>query len=124
MKKFVAGLRLVFGLFWLVFGLNGFLHFFAPPEPAPAGAAFMQALADSGYMLKVIYGAQVMAGALLLVNCYVPLALALLAPVVANVLMYDYFLNPAGLAVGLAVAGLYAALLYHHRRSFMPLLAK
>lgn len=87
MTDFAAALRCCFGLFWIVFGLNGFLHFFAIPQPTPEGAAFMQALA-------------------------------------ANMLMYDWFLNPSGLTLGLAVAGMYAALLYHYRRSFAPLLAR
>ena len=124
MKHLMVWLRRVFGAFWLVFGLNGFLHFMPTPPASPEGAAFMQALADSGYMLPLIYGSQVVAGALLLANRYVTAGLLMLAPVVGNVLLYDCFLNPAGLAVGCVLAGLYAALITHYRRSFLPLLAK
>ena len=44
--------RIVLGLIFFVFGLNGFLHFLPqPPMTGPAGA-FVGALASSGYLLS------------------------------------------------------------------------
>lgn len=112
----------LFGLFWLVFGLNNFLHFFPIPAPSAAGADFMQALENTGYLLPLIYGSQIVAGTMLLVRRFIALALLLLAPVVANILLYDLFLNPSGLAIGSLIGLLYAAILFDHRQKFIPLL--
>lgn len=109
----------IFGLFWLVFGLNNFLHFFPIPEPSPEGSAFMQALEDAGYALPIVYSTQITAGMLLLARRFMPLALLLLAPVVANILLYDLFLSPGGLIIGAVIAVLYAFLLLRHKQVFM-----
>lgn len=108
----------LFGLFWLVFGLNNFLHFFAIPETSPEGAAFMQALEGTGYALPIVYGMQILVGALLLVRRFVPLALLVLAPIIANIVLYDLFLNPAGLTIGGVLTILYAVLIFMHRHVF------
>lgn len=109
----------LFGLFWLVFGLNNFLHFFPIPEPSQAGAAFMQALESAGYVMPLVYGMQVIAGLMLLVRRFMPLALLILAPVVANIVLYDLFLNPGGFTTGAVIAVLYAFLLFRNRQAFM-----
>src|ERR1035438_7178050 len=78
--------RILLGLMFFVFGLNGFLHFIPQPKTMPeVVAAFFGALAKTGYMLPLIFGTQALAGALLLANRFVPLALALIAPVIVHI---------------------------------------
>ena len=53
MKIFFMALTAIYGLFWLVFGLNGFLHFFAVAGDGrngfcAAGHAKVRALAAGG----------------------------------------------------------------------------
>ncbi|MCC7304928.1 MAG: hypothetical protein IT558_01565 [Alphaproteobacteria bacterium] len=115
-------ITILFGLFWFVFGLNNFLHFFPVPQPAPGGAAFVDALNNTGYVLPIVYITQIIAGLLLLARRFVPLALLILAPVVANIILYDLFLNPSGLLIGAIVTILYAFLLFQHRKLFMHFL--
>lgn len=122
MKTALKIITALFGLFWLVFGLNNFLHFFPIPEPSQEGADFMRALENTGYVLPLVYGAQIIAGLLLLVRRFVPLALLVLAPIVANILLYDLFLNPSGLVIGGVIGALYAAVLFDHKHKFIPLL--
>lgn len=122
MKTAMKILTAVFGVFWLVFGLNNFLHFFPIPEPPLQGAAFMQALDATGYTLPAVYGTQIIAGLLLILQRFVPLALLLLAPIVANILLYDVFLNPGGLVIGGVIAVLYATLLLENKNAFTPFL--
>jgi putative oxidoreductase len=122
MKTALKILTALFGLFWLVFGLNNFLHFFPVPEPSKAGADFMQALENAGYVLPIVYVAQIVAGLMLLIRRFLPLALLLLAPVIVNILLYDIFLNPSGLVIGGVIGALYATLLFDHRYKFTPLL--
>lgn len=112
----------VFGLFWFVFGLNGLFHFFPIPAPPQDSAYFMEALAHSGYALPMIYGLEVIGGLLLLLGGWQALALLMLAPVTANILLYDAMLNPDGLGIGIVIAVLHAFLLWRSRAAYMPLL--
>ncbi len=122
MKTALKIITALFGLFWLVFGLNNFLHFFPIPEPSQEGADFMRALENTGYVLPLVYSAQIIAGLMLLVRRFVPLALLVLAPIVANILLYDLFLNPSGLVIGGVIGALYAVVLFDHKHKFIPLL--
>src|SRR6185503_11951454 len=99
--------RLLLGLIFVVFGLNGFLHFI-PMGPPPAGLAgqFIGALAQSNYF-SVVAVLQIAGGVLLLVNRYVPLGLVLLGPVIFNILLYHLLLNPVGIGMAVLVTALW-----------------
>ncbi len=115
--------RLVLGAGFLLFGLNGFLNFLPTPPPPPAPAlSFISALFATGYMIPLLKGTEVVAGLLLLGNRFVPLALALLAPVLVNINAFHLLLAPAGSAPGLLllVAELYLA--WSYREAFAPML--
>src|SRR5208282_4376726 len=99
--------RYLAGVIFLVFGLNGFLHFIPLPPPEGVAAQFMGALFVSHY-LTVIFAVQVVAAVLMLVNRYVPLALAALAPVIVNILCFHALMAPSGLPLALFVAVLWA----------------
>lgn len=123
-SKAPAAARLALGGIFLVFGLNGFLDFIPPPaEPPPARAlAFVGALLQTGYMLPLIKGTEVLAGLLLLSGRYVPLALTLLAPIVVNIVAFHVVLAPGAGPLGLAFTtlalGLYLA--WSERAVFRP----
>src|SRR5689334_23168084 len=113
--------RLLLGLIFFTFGLNGFLHFLPqPPSPAPA-AAFGGALAATGYMFPLIKGTEVVTGLLLLSGRFVPLALTLLAPVVVNIVAFHLFLAPRGLAVPLVALALGLFLAWTERAAYAAL---
>ena len=113
--------RILLGLVFLVFGLNG-LHPFMPNPPAtPPAAAFFGALIGTHYMFGLIFGAQVIGGALLLLGIAVPFALVLLAPVIVNIVCFHVFLSPDLLPVALTVAALELFLAWYNRAAFAPL---
>jgi putative oxidoreductase len=58
---------------------------------------------------------------LLLINRYVPLALALVAPVIVNILTFDVLMQPQGLAMGAVVAILWLLIFYRVRSAFSGL---
>jgi len=87
--------RYLAGVIFLVMGLNGFLNFIPFPPPAGVAGQFMGALYVSHY-LWVIFAFQVIAGVLLLLNRYVPLAVAMLAPVIVNILTFHVLMARAG----------------------------
>lgn len=112
--------RYLAGVIFLVMGLNGFLHFIPFPPPAGVAGQFMGALYVSHY-LWVIFAFQVVAGALLLVNRYVPLALALLAPVIVNILTFHALMDSSGLPLALSVAVLWVVIFIDMRPAFSGL---
>jgi uncharacterized membrane protein YphA (DoxX/SURF4 family) len=112
--------RVLLGLIFFVFGLNGFLHFIPAPPPGPEALAFVGALAATGYMFPLIKAIEVIAGVLLLSNRAVPFALVLLAPIVVNIAAFHIVLEPGyGMVATLGVLMSYLG--YAYRAEFAPL---
>jgi putative oxidoreductase len=112
--------RYLAGVIFLVFGLNGFLHFIPLPPPDGVAGQFMGALYVSHY-LAVIFGFQVLAGVLLLANRFVPLALAILAPVIVNILSFHALMAPSGLPLAVLVTVLWTLIFVDVRPAFAGL---
>ncbi len=106
MKIAVLIARVVLGLLFLVFGLNGFLHFIPMPPPSGLAGQYMGALFVSHYLV-VVFLLQVVGGALLLANRYVPLALLLLGPVLVNIVLFHSLMAPEGLPLALVATVLW-----------------
>ena len=115
-------LTLLFAAFWLVFGLNGLFHFFPIPAPAAESAYFMAALEKSGYVMPLTYGAEIIGGLMLLTSKTRFSGLLLLSPVTLNILLYDIFLNPSGLAIGGIIAVIHALILWQYRNRLCRLI--
>jgi uncharacterized membrane protein YphA (DoxX/SURF4 family) len=124
-RHLTTAARLLFGLMFFVFGLNGFLNFIPQPStPLPEGAiAFAGALMKTGYMMPLISVTQTIVGALLLINRFVPLALALIAPFIVNSVLFHLFLEPSGRAMAGVVLGFEIYLAWAYRKAFAPMLA-
>jgi uncharacterized membrane protein YphA (DoxX/SURF4 family) len=117
-----ATVRILLGLMFLVFGLNGFLNFMPAPKDMPEHiGAVVGTLTNAGY-LKVACGTMVLSGVLLLVNLFVPLALAFLAPIIVGILTFHIFVAPSTIGPAFVVTAmeLYLALAYRH--AFYPML--
>jgi uncharacterized membrane protein YphA (DoxX/SURF4 family) len=114
--------RLFLGLVFTVFGLNFFLHFLPVPPAPPRAAAFAGALFASGYLFPLLKATEVVAGLLLLSNRFVPLALAVLAPIIVNIVGFHLFLEPSGLPIPLAVLAAEITLAWAYRGAFAPML--
>lgn len=120
-----TGARFLLGAVFFVFGLNGFLNFIPPPPAnsmSEGAMAFGAALMHTGYLFQVLKGTEVIAGALLLANRFVPLALAVLAPIVINIVLFHSVLAPSGVAMALIVLVLELYLAWAYRAAFKPML--
>jgi putative oxidoreductase len=120
MKTASAIARYLAGILFLVFGLNGFLNFIPLPPPSGVARQFMGALYVSHY-LWVIFAFQVAAAILLLANRYVPLAVAVLAPVIVNILVFHALMAPSGLPLALFVAVMWVLIFVGVRPAFTGL---
>ena len=122
-SKLPTILRILVGLVFTIFGLNGFLNFMPqPPQPEAAGA-FLGGLAGAGYFFPMLKLTEIVAGVALLANRFVPLALAVLAPVVVNIAAFHVFLSPGGLPIALVLVVALAATAYAYRDAYRPMLA-
>jgi len=117
--------RILLGLALVVFGSNLFLHFIPEPkmEMPEAVMAFVGGLMKSGYMMQLIGVTQLVVGVLLLLNRFVPLALALLAPFIVNSVAFHLFLERSGLPMALVFLALEVYLAWAYRNAFRPMLA-
>jgi putative oxidoreductase len=94
--------RILLGLMFVVFGLNG-LHPFIPMKDAPQmpehAMQFAGALMATPYM-HVIASLQVLGGFLLLIGRFTILGLVILGPILFNILCFHIFFGAPGLAPG------------------------
>ncbi len=117
--------RILMGLPLIVFGLNGFLNFIPPPAtPLPEGAAaFATALVRSGYMMQLIGATQLIVGVMLVLNRFVPLALALFAPFMVNSIFFHLFLEHSGIPMAAIFLALELYLAWVYRSTYRSMLA-
>ena len=118
MKIIAIIARVLLGVMFVIFGSNIFLHFIpAPPLPATLAGDFSKALMQSHY-IYVVGLLQVIGGLLLLIGRNVPLGLALLGPVIVNILLFHIFLDTSGLPMAIVVTVLALLLLWRYRTNF------
>ena len=122
MKTLVLISRLLLGLMFVVFGLNGFLHFIPAPMPTGIAGQYMGALFVSHY-LGVVFALQLVAGVLLLANRFVRAALVILAPILVNIALFHACMAPAGFAPAVIAVVLWSVIFYRERAAFAPLWA-
>lgn len=117
MKTAFTVARYLLGLIFLVFGLNGFLHFIPLPPPPGVAGQFFGALYDSHYLV-FIFLLQLIPALLLLAGRYVPLALTLLGPVIVNILLFHALMAPSGLPLAVVTVVLWLVVFYGTRSAF------
>ena len=81
---------------------------------------FLGALGQS-HIFVAVFACQLLGGALLLANRYVPLGLVILGPVVVNILLYHGLIAPAGFAPGIVATVLWGVVFYSVRSAFQPI---
>ena len=123
MKIAVLVARILLGLVFLVFGLNGFLNFLHAPVPTGPAGQYMGVMFGSFYM-HFVFLVQIVGGVLLLSGQLVPLALVLLGPVIVNILLFHISFQPAGLPPGLLAAFLWFIIFLGYRRAVAGVFAQ
>ena len=92
MKVWIRISEILLGLIFLGAGLNGYVVLFGFESFAPTSLAAMKFLGDS-YLLALEKGVEIIAGLLLLIRKWVPLALVVLSSIIVNILAFHIFVD-------------------------------
>src|SRR5512137_1259694 len=114
--------RLLLGVMFLVFGLNGFLNFIPAPKDLPPDLVTLSTCLMKGGYMAVVSATEILVALLLLTNRFVPLALALLAPIIVGIITFHVAVAPATIGPGIVVLLLELYLAWAYRRAFAPML--
>jgi putative oxidoreductase len=114
MRIAVLAARILLGLIFCLFGSNGFFSFLPAQLPPGVAGQFLASLLASHYVY-LIAATQLLSGILLLTNRYVVLALALLAPVIANIVMYHITMQAAMAQLAILATLLWIFLFWQYR---------
>ncbi|WP_308993837.1 DoxX family membrane protein [Mariniflexile litorale] len=122
-SKIFMIIRIILGLFMLIFGLNKFLNFLPAPEGmSEAAGAYFGALISAKVIILVGI-VEVLAGLALIFNKYGALLALILMSVSVNIVLFHITLNPEGIGPGLAVLILNILVLYGYKAKYKDLLA-
>jgi hypothetical protein len=121
-SKATTAARILLGLVFLVFGLNGFLPFLPQPQMVGKAGEFVGGLVAAGYIFPLLFVIYTATGVALLSGRFVPLALTILAPVVVNIVAVHVLLDPSGIPLAVLTLGLEVYLAWAYRVAFRPLL--
>jgi putative oxidoreductase len=114
--------RIFLGLIFLLAGTSGFVFLFTSVPPPPPGlAGSFQDVFFRSHWAQFVDGVELIAGVLLLVNRYVPLALTLLGAVIANILVFHLTMQPQTIPLPLVVVIAWGVLAYRYRANLAPL---
>ena len=122
MSKAVLVARILLGLLFTVFDLNGFLNFLPAPEIPEGAMAFMGGLGSTGYFFPLLKITEIFGGLCLLTGMFVPLGLILLAPIIVNIAAYHLFLDQAGLPMVFGIVAMEILVAWGYRDSFTSVL--
>jgi putative oxidoreductase len=115
MKIAVLIARVLLGLVFVVIGVNGFLNFIPGSLPSGLAGQFLTILMQAHYV-PIISALQLGAGALLLVNRYVVLALVILGPIIVNIFLFHLLMDHSGIPVAVVLVVLWAVIALRHRQ--------
>ena len=123
MKIAVLISRILLGLIFVFFGVNGYLNFLHAPMPTGQAGQYMGVMFGSFYMYFVSL-VQLVGGVLLLSGQFIPLALVLLGPVLVNILLFHIGFLPSGLPPGILSTVLWFIIFFGYRRAFAGIFAQ
>ena len=115
-------LRILLGLFVLVFGANKFLNFLPPPELGDAAMSYFGALSGT-HTMTVVAVVEILAGLALIFNKFGALMSLILMSVSVNAVLFHATLEPGGIGPGLVLLLLNIAMLIGYKDQYQAMLS-
>jgi len=120
-SKVFMVLRILLGLFVLVFGLNKFFNFIPMEAPTGDAAAYFGALASTKTLMLVAV-VEIVTGLALIFNKYGALMSLILMSISINAIMFHAFLAPEGIVGALVLLVLNIGVLFGYKDRYQGLL--
>lgn len=120
-SKILMVLRILLGVFVLVFGLNKFFHFIPMGEMSADASAYFGAL-TSTKTITLVAIVEIAAGLALILNKYGALMSVILMSVSVNAVLFHLMLDPANIAGAIVLLVLNIIALYNYKDSYKSLL--
>jgi len=122
-SKVFMVLRIILGLFVLVFGLNKFFNFLPAPEGMSEAATNYFGALMSAKVITLVGVVEVLSGLALILNKYGALMSIILMSVSVNIVLFHTTLDLANIVPGLVVLILNILALYSYKDKYKDLLA-
>lgn len=122
MKYVIVIARVLLGLPFAVFGAN-VIHPFLKMQPMPGDAGQLAMLMFNHGWFLFIGSLYVIAGLLLLIGRYVPVALVILGPILVVILLFHITLEPATVGMPVVLTLLELFLIYAYWPAFRGIFA-
>ena len=114
-------IRILLGLFVLVFGANKFLEFLPPPEMGEAAGAYFGALVST-HTLTLVAIIEILAGLALIFNKFGALMSVILMSVSVNAVLFHATLDPGGIGGAAVLIILNIAVLIGYKDKYQEML--
>lgn len=115
--------RLFLGIIFLGAGINGYFVIFGLDPFIPTSPEAM-ALFEFEYLLITEKSLEIICGILLLSNRFIPLAIAILSPIIVNILLLHLFVDPSLLLLVIFLVIALGYLLFYYRKNFLSILER
>ena len=113
-------LRILLGVFVLVFGFNKFFHFIPMEAPTGDASAYFGALTSSKTM-TLVGVVEIIAGLALILNKYGALLTLILMSISVNAVLFHAVLDPGGIGGAAVLLILNIAVLYGYKDKYSAL---
>lgn len=122
-SKVFMVLRILLGVFVLVFGVNKFADFLPPPEGMSADAGAYFGALTSAKVMTLVGVVEIVAGLALILNKFGALLALILMSISVNAALFHATLDPGNIAPALALLVLNIAVLYGYKDKYKALLS-
>lgn len=120
--KVFTVLRILLGIFVLVFGINKFFNFLPQPELSADAGVYFGALISAKTMILVAF-VEIIAGLALILNKFGALLALILMSVSVNAVLFHAVLDPGGIAGAAVLLILNIAVLIGYKDKYQELLS-
>ncbi|NKI28127.1 DoxX protein [Arenibacter nanhaiticus] len=118
---FFIGLRIVFGVFLIIFGSNKFFHFMPAGQMSEAAMNYFSALMSTN-TINIIALVEIVAGISLLINKFASLMMLILFIISINAILFHAFLEPSSIGFALVLLLLNITMLYAYKDRYKDIL--
>ncbi len=123
MKIAVIIVRTLMGLLFLFASVSYLFNLIPQPELSGNVKTFMDGVMATGYLITLIKVTELVCGLAFVSGFYVPLATVIISPIIINIFLFHYFVEPSGLVMALLLVLANSFVAWSNWDKYRPILA-